>query len=153
MFLQEQSLPEVPLAPSQGATSERQQVPRGPAAFALPGWGGQESAWAPRSQQPAPHSCLPMQSRAASVSHTFLSVALGEPLGSWSSLSTLPAFLPGEARKDEPSCGIFPSGTSPLGTLGRQEKPLSDSDCCSFFPTFPAYCHPARSSGCSVCIL
>lgn len=46
-----------------------------------------------------------------------------------------------EACKDKPSCGIFPSGTSPLGTLGRQEKPLPDSDCCSFSPTFPVYCH------------
>lgn len=82
MFLEEQRALEVPPAPSQGGIWERQQVPRSPATFALSGWGGQESTWAHHSQHPNSHSCLPMQSSAASVFHTLLSMALGEPSGS-----------------------------------------------------------------------
>jgi len=44
MFLEEQSVLELSLAPTQGGVRERQPVPHSPAAFALPGWGGHESS-------------------------------------------------------------------------------------------------------------
>lgn len=99
-----------------------------PAAFALPGWGGQESTWAHHSQHPNSHCCLPMQSPMAGVFHAFLCMALGEPSGSRSSLSTLPASLPGEAHKDRPSCGIFP----PLFLFISTLQGLLDVKCVSY---------------------
>lgn len=51
------------------------------------------------------------------------------------------------SRRSTQGQAIFPLGIFPLGSGGKQEKSLSDSDCCPFFLRSPIYFHTARSSG------